>query len=477
MPAAFAGRYDFDRDGRDELLFTWHSFNATPMELGAGPVFVLPGARRGVSVDEQQLGVPPELHPEYRSGFGDAFAPGDFDGDGHADLAVGAPDFYLNSRDLFGAIGVFSGSARGLSGPAAVRVGTRLYRRYGNDLAAGDLDRDGYDDLVVAARGVASVEPAPGYIQILFGSRSGLGSRSSSITKPDPNFARVIAVGDVNGDRHLDLVEAAPGVEDTFADDEADIVPHGYFCPGTATGPHKCRRMGGGAESVAIADVTGDGRGDVVQGDPVNGRYQGEGPTDDPDSGIAGHVQIWRGTRKGPSRRPITLRQASRRVPGTDETGDRFGTTVAAGRIDRDRFADIVVGAPLEDGRGRVTILRGGRQGIASRGHRILKPVQAPSGQSVPRFGMAVSLADFTGDRRLDLAVGAPEADDAYPSCGCNPGRIDLYTGRASGLFARSPAQSVTLASIGVSYEGSRGFDAGRIGDVLGGASTSPRVR
>jgi hypothetical protein len=58
------------------------------------------------------------------------------------------------------------------------------------------------------------------------------------------------------------------------------------------------------------------------------------------------------------------IRQSSLGVPGDDEPGDDFGSSVAVGDIDRDGYADLVIGAESEDSyRGRVTVVHGAANG------------------------------------------------------------------------------------------------------------------
>ncbi|MEG7741722.1 FG-GAP repeat protein, partial [Listeria monocytogenes] len=72
-----------------------------------------------------------------------------------------------------------------------------------------------------------------------------------------------------------------------------------------------------------------------------------------------GHVQVLQlqGTSSLTVARRLSLAQSSAGVPGGDEPGDGFGASLALGDLDRDGYADLVVGAPGEDeGAGRVTL-------------------------------------------------------------------------------------------------------------------------
>ncbi len=266
--------------------------------------------------------------------FGAAVASGDFDRDGHADLAIGAPTARAGLESgRPGAVAVIRGSARGLRRAVKLLLGPDDHApagrtSYGASLAAGDLDRDGFTDLVV---GAPDADPFPiedggsGTITLLFGGPGGLkrdGARTiRRLRAVDADFGRRVALGDVNHDGHQDLVEAADG--------------RSHFCRGTRTGPRRCSAMGGGATALAVADMTGDGRGEVVHG------FAPDGST--------GVLRIFRGTARGPAREPITITQDDPHLPGHVQAGDRFGAALGAADLDRDGYADVLVGSPGED--------------------------------------------------------------------------------------------------------------------------------
>jgi len=101
-------------------------------------------------------------------------------------------------------------------------------------------------------------------------------------------------------------------------------------------------------------------------------------------------------------------------VPGSDEYGDdAFGYSLALGDIDRDGWADLVVGAPEynDDARGRITVIHGARSGWRTTGNYTFAqntkgiPGKAERGDW---FGGSLTLLDHNRDRRLDLTIGAP---------------------------------------------------------------------
>lgn len=185
--------------------------------------------------------------------------------------------------------------------------------------------------------------------------------------------------------------------------------------------------------------------------------------------GFPGRVKIWPGTPTGPSTQAITVTQASSGIPGSSENGDRFGDSVAVGRLDGDRYADLVVGAPGEDrSAGRVTVIRGGSSGFARAGHRTLG--QDTAGvpgvrESGDEFGAAVTLLDGSGDRTPDLAVGAPGED-------ATRGAMTTLRGGGSGLFTTSGARTFGLTG---AVPRSPDWRGSSFGSVLGRLASSSR--
>jgi hypothetical protein len=391
---AAAAPYDFDGNGQQELVLGMPGSGPS----GAGVVATWSGGRTRSVLTPEDVQLRKPLTGAER--FGTSLASSDFNRDGYADLAVSVPGRAL--------VTVIFGTPTGLKGGRVQPIGTSEMRlpedtgRFGSRLVGADFNGDEYGDLVVGAPGADPDLPASGSLQILFGSADGVRTSDARLL-PRPGdlvqFGTKLRAGDVDGDGHLDLVEGAP---DT---------PSGHltFCPGAENGPTACSVVSEslGTSGLAVADVTGDGRDDIIQGDHVvEQAVAGAAPS-------GGVVRIWRGRRNGPASRPTPLTQAMPNIPGLENAGDAFGFTVDTGDLDGDDFADIIVGVPGDDGgAGSLAIIHGGRLGYARGGNTRFHKGFGVDGAPQPgdRLGWAVSALDLTGDDRVDVAASIPGA-------------------------------------------------------------------
>ncbi|MWA12453.1 FG-GAP repeat protein [Streptomyces sp. BA2] len=148
------------------------------------------------------------------------------------------------------------------------------------------------------------------------------------------------------------------------------------------------------------ADFNGDGYDDLFVGVP-SGTVDGKAK--------AGYVSVVFGGEYGPGPHSVRrITQATVEVPGTPESGDRFGGSVVAAHVDDDKYADLVIGAPGEDidaktDAGSVTVLYGTGDGFA------LANTAARGAKSGDVYGNSLAAADFTGDTDVDLAIGGKD--------------------------------------------------------------------
>jgi FG-GAP repeat len=259
----------------------------------------------------------------------------------------------------------------------------------------------------------------------------------------DEGFGSTLAAGDLDQDGHVDLAVGSAGSAFT---DEPGHPGSVSACPGSPAGLTPCVRLDrepayAMSTSLAIGNVSGTSRPEIVLGVPRA----------DPERSKGGTVQILSlsGPRGSTTVRRTELTQSSKGVRGSNHAGDDFGAAVALGDLDRDGFADLVVGADGEDvgghrDAGRVTVIYGGSTGYRRSGSRVYdQSTKGVPGKAEKHddFGVSVALVDHDADGHLDLAVGAPGEDD---------GNGGFTTLRGSGRsFTTKDARTLTMRDLG----------------------------
>ena len=371
----------------------------------------------------------------------DAIARGDINGDGIDDLIIGVNTASPGGTQLAGETYVIFGG-NGL--PAMIDLnstsadltvsGDDPSDRSGSSVAAGDINGDGIDDLII---GAPEADPpggaGAGETYVIYGGGSlpdtidlnqcsGDPSQCADLTIYGDSFddrsGSSLTAGDINGDSIEDLIISAPGADPA---DRLGGVGATYVIYG-GPGLHATIDLDStnasltvyGANpdfgSVTAEDISGDGTDDLIMGGPRLGG--------------GGTVNVIYG---GPSL-PTTIDLESTSADLTiyaDDPSDRFGFSVAPGDINGDGTNDLIIGAIHADGGGNGTgCFRGtgdeceaGETYVIYGGPSLPTTIDLDSasadltvyGDDAEDWsGHSVAAGDINGDGTDDLIIGAP---------------------------------------------------------------------
>ena len=269
---------DFNGDGFGDL-----AIGVPGEDIGdvtdAGAVNVLYGSAAGLTAGGDQLWHQDEVGirgvAEASDQFGFALDCGDFNGDGHDDLAIGVPGEDIGDITDAGAVNVLYGSGAGLTAGGdqlwhqarvGIRGGAEDGDMFSDSVAGGDFDGDGFDDLAIGVPGedIGDITDA-GAVNVLYGSGAGLTAGGDELwhqamaeirggAEDGDLFGDSVASGDFDGDGFDDLAIGVPGEDiGDITDGGAVNVLYGSGAWLTATGDQLWHQDRVGVQGMAEA--------------------------------------------------------------------------------------------------------------------------------------------------------------------------------------------------------------------------------
>jgi formylmethanofuran dehydrogenase subunit C len=403
MRAMAAG--DFNADGKMDLAVGLQQYNSN---WGRTYIFYNDETKPMAVLSADVI-----ITGEASSNFGAAIVAGDFNADSKIDLAVGADVFntYVGRAYIFYNDGIYTDSAAS----ADVVISGESSSYFGNEMAVGDFNADGKNDLIIGGYGFNS-NTGRAYI---FYQNSGGGFTTPLTAAANTNvyitgetnsyFGVSITTGDFNSDGKNDLVVGASGYSSStgrvyiFYQNSGG----GFTTPLTAAANANVYIQGQSYSSLGVsmvtADINADGKKDLVVG--ASGYNTS-----------AGRVYIFYQNSGGGFTTPLAATSANV-VIDSEGTTIRLGESMASGDFNNDGRIDLAVSAKFyssQAGRTYIFYNDGSIPTTAAAADVII------TGEAGSLFGSKLTTGDFNSDSKDDLIVVA----SGYNS---NQGRVYIF--------------------------------------------------
>ena len=440
MGSSASSAGDVNGDGYADVIVGCYGYDNGHSNEGAA--FVYHGSASGVSTTIASL-----LEINQASAFfgGSVSSAGDVNGDGYSDVIVGA-DRYDNGQTDEGGAFVFHGSTSGISTTFATQTESdQAYANMGCSAScAGDVNEDGFSDVIVGAYRYDDGEVDEGAAFLFYGSGSGIINTISPVTQYESDQANayfgrsVKSAGDVNGDGYPDLIMGAYGYDNGQTDEGAAFVYQGFSVEGLYNVFGFLRYIDVRRDSSMVGrnisdagDINGDGFDDfifsVYKGDPVSESYS---------------AVIYYGGKVGPFQVDTII--------GNSTVLQKILTVGAAGDVNGDGYSDIIMGNDTysngQTAEGAFAVFMGSALGLNSSPVLLIE-----SNQSNAHMGFSLACAgDVNKDGYSDVMVGAYGYDNGQ----IDEGAAFIYHGSSTGLVS-TPATLLESNQAGAEFSNS----------------------
>ncbi len=385
---------DLNGDGFRDMIIATEGYDVTGDD---GGIYIFHGSESGMDL------IPETFIPGYQvlSYLGNSVSSaGDINNDGYDDIIAGAP-LYTNGQFEEGRTFIYAGSSAGINvTPALVLEVDQANAGFGLQVAnAGDINADGYDDVLVGAPSFDNGQTDEGRVYVYEGTSTGLDPVPAAILEVDIAFLHfgwsVAGAGDINHDGYDDIIIGAISYDNGEIDEGAVFVYYGSV-EGIIEGAYTILESNNahayfGVSVSDAGDVNGDEFDDIV----VGAMYYSNGESSE------GAGFVFHGSAAGIVEIPAVILESN-------QYNAQLGLSVSsAGDINGDAYDDIIFGAHYfnddQADEGGAFIYEGSPTGIQEESLFILE-----HNSDSTHFGVSVSdLGDINSDGVDDVVVGA----------------------------------------------------------------------
>ena len=369
-------------------------------------------------------------------------------------LVIGAPGALGNRGAVYLLAAGFDAGTSTTEASATVRILGAPGDQLGTALATGDLNGDGYREIIIGA-------PGNSRIYVILGGPGLSGTIDLSVTAPirtyqAPGIGGVLTAGDITGDGIYDVVAGAPSQNISY------VFAGGESIPAAAIASFTGINVGDEAgATVRILDLDADGLRDLVITAPG-----GDGPSNDRTN--AGEAYVFLGPVAGGAR---NVASAEIHFFGA-APAMRLGDGITAGDINRDQPNDLVL---LESGgvggAGQLEIYYGrprGSIGVVQPDARRFVDFAIAGQANRKVFGdpaagpmTSAQVFEVTGEGARDIIVGIAAADSGAgrlyfvisPKMRVTPTSLELVANEGGSVTSSTPIQIINASTVFIGWQ------------------------